>query len=112
LADWFKTVFMEDSENGGKGEMQERNRTVLYLPPEKVEREILSFWWSSTSKSGSREQVAIFEFFDRGRIVAFLIEHPEISCQSIFATIPSPHFPRATATLLQHGIALRHVLCI
>jgi hypothetical protein len=75
LADWFKTVFMEDSENG-------------------------------------REQVAIFEFFDPGRIVAFLIAHPEISCQSIFATIPSPHFPRATATLLQHGIALRHVLCI
>ncbi len=32
LADWFKTVFMEDSENGGKGEMQERNRTVVYLP--------------------------------------------------------------------------------
>jgi hypothetical protein len=35
---------MEDSENGGKGEMQERNRTVVYLPREKVEREILSFW--------------------------------------------------------------------
>jgi hypothetical protein len=34
---------MEDSENGGKGEMQERNRTVVYLPREKVEREILSF---------------------------------------------------------------------
>jgi hypothetical protein len=48
LADWFKTVFMKDSENGGKGEMQERNRTVVYLPPEKVEREILSFWWKRT----------------------------------------------------------------
>jgi hypothetical protein len=34
---------MEDSENGGKGEMQERNRNVVYLPLEKVEREILSF---------------------------------------------------------------------
>jgi hypothetical protein len=33
LADWCKTVFMEDSENGGKGEIQERNRTVVYLPP-------------------------------------------------------------------------------
>jgi hypothetical protein len=42
---------MEDSENGGKGEIQERNRTVVYLPREKVEREILSFWWSSTSKT-------------------------------------------------------------
>jgi hypothetical protein len=39
LADWFKTVFMEDSENGGKGEMQKHNRTVLYLPCVKVERE-------------------------------------------------------------------------
>jgi hypothetical protein len=29
---------MEDSENGGKGEMQERNRTVV-SPREKVERE-------------------------------------------------------------------------
>ncbi len=37
LADWFKTVLMEDSENGGKGEMQERNRNVVYLL--KVERE-------------------------------------------------------------------------
>ena len=99
---------MKDSENGGKGEMQERNRTVVYRPPEKVEREILSFWWSSTSKSGSREQVAIFQFFDPGRIVAFLISHPEISCQSIFATFPSPHFPRAAATLPQHGIAQFH----
>jgi hypothetical protein len=51
---------MEDSENGGKGEMQERNRTVLYLPPEKVEREILSFWWSSTSKAENRWQFSSF----------------------------------------------------
>jgi hypothetical protein len=29
---------MEDSENGRNGEMQERNRTVVYLPREKVER--------------------------------------------------------------------------
>jgi len=29
---------MEDSENGGKSEMQERNRTVV-SPREKVERE-------------------------------------------------------------------------
>ena len=39
---WFKTVFMEDSENGGKGEIQERNRIVVNLPREKVEREVLS----------------------------------------------------------------------
>jgi hypothetical protein len=45
---------MEDSENGGKGEMQERNRTVVYLLLEKVEREILSFL-----------------VFDPGRIVVF-----------------------------------------
>jgi hypothetical protein len=32
LADWVKTVFMEDSENWGKGDMQARNRTVVYLP--------------------------------------------------------------------------------
>jgi hypothetical protein len=30
-ADWFKTVFMVDSENAGKGEIQERNRTVVHL---------------------------------------------------------------------------------
>jgi hypothetical protein len=34
--------------------MQERNRTVVYLPREKVEREVLSFWWSSTSKTPAR----------------------------------------------------------
>jgi len=39
LADWFKTVFMEDSETGGKDEMQERNRTVVYFTREKVERD-------------------------------------------------------------------------
>ena len=33
---------MEDSENGGKGEIQERNRIVVNLPREKVEREVLS----------------------------------------------------------------------
>jgi hypothetical protein len=54
----------------------------------------------------------IFEFFDPDRIVAFLIAHSEISCQSIFATFPSPHFPRAAATLSQHGIAQFHALCI
>jgi hypothetical protein len=32
---------MEDSENGGKGDMQARNRTVVNLPREKVEREVL-----------------------------------------------------------------------
>ncbi len=42
MADWFKTVFMEDSENGGKGEIKERNRTVVNLPREKVERDVLS----------------------------------------------------------------------
>jgi hypothetical protein len=26
-----QNIFMEDSENRGKGEMQERNRTVVYL---------------------------------------------------------------------------------
>ena len=30
---------MEDSENGGKGEMQERNRTVVNFVKLKVERE-------------------------------------------------------------------------
>jgi hypothetical protein len=30
---------MEDSENGGKGEMQERNRTVVNFVTLKVERE-------------------------------------------------------------------------
>jgi hypothetical protein len=30
---------MGDSENGGKGKMQERNRTVVYLVTLKVERE-------------------------------------------------------------------------
>ena len=59
---------MEDSENGGKGEIQERNRTVVNLPREKVEREIVSFWWSSTS---------IFEFFNFGRIVVFVIAHAD-----------------------------------
>jgi len=34
--------------------------------------------------------------------------HAEISYQSIFATIPSPHFPRASAALPLHGIALPH----
>jgi hypothetical protein len=48
--DWVKTVFMEDSENGGKGEIQERNRIVVNLPHEKVEREVLSCRWSSTSR--------------------------------------------------------------
>jgi hypothetical protein len=33
---------MQDSENGGKGEIKERNRTVVNLPSEKVEREVLS----------------------------------------------------------------------
>ena len=32
MADWFKTIFMEDSENGGKGDIQERNRTVVNIP--------------------------------------------------------------------------------
>ena len=41
---------MEDSENGGKGEIQERNRIVVNLPREKVEREVLSCRWSSTSR--------------------------------------------------------------
>ena len=54
----------------------------------------------------------IFEFFDPDRIVSFLIAYAEISCQSTFATFPSPRFPRATATLPQHGIAQFHVLCI
>jgi hypothetical protein len=40
-----QNVFMEDSENGGKGEIQERNRTVVNLPREKVEREVLSCRW-------------------------------------------------------------------
>jgi hypothetical protein len=87
---------MEDSENGGKGKMQERNRTVVYLPSEKVEREGFT-----TDGFGSRGKVAIFEICDPGRIVAFLISHAEISCQSIFATFPSPHFPRATATCIE-----------
>jgi hypothetical protein len=34
----FKTVFMEDSENGGKGDIQARNRTVVNLPREKIEK--------------------------------------------------------------------------
>jgi hypothetical protein len=59
-----------------------------------------------------RWKMAIFEICDPGRIVAYLIAHSEISCQSIFATFPSPHFPRAAATLQQHGIDLPHVLCI
>jgi hypothetical protein len=43
--------------------------------------------------SGSRGQVqvAIFEYFDPIRIVAFLIAYAEISCQSIFATKKSHH---------------------
>ena len=40
------------------------------------------------------------------RIVAFLLAHAEISSQSKFATFPSPHFLRATATLTRHGIAV------
>jgi hypothetical protein len=40
LAEWFKTVFMEDSENGGKGDMQARNRTVVNLPREKIEKSV------------------------------------------------------------------------
>ena len=59
--------------------------------------------WSATA-----EHVA---FFDPIRIVAFLIANTEISCQSIFATFPSPRFPRATATLPQHGIAQFHTPC-
>jgi hypothetical protein len=33
---------MEDSENEGKGEIRERNRTVVYLPREQLKREIFS----------------------------------------------------------------------
>ncbi len=29
---------MEDSENGGEGDMQARNRTVVNLPREKIEK--------------------------------------------------------------------------
>ena len=75
---------MEDSENGGKGEMQERNRTVVYLPRYKVEREGFT-----TGRQFSRFS---------SRIVVFLISNAEISCQSIFAAFPSPHFPHAAAT--------------
>ncbi len=31
---------MEDSENGGKGDMQARNRTVVNLPREKIEKSV------------------------------------------------------------------------
>ena len=34
FVDLFQTVFMEDSENVGKGEMLELNRTVVHLPCE------------------------------------------------------------------------------
>ena len=51
-------------------------------------------------------------FSNFGRIVVFVIANAEISRQSIFATFegtfPSPRFPRATATLPQHGIAQFH----
>ena len=50
-------------------------------------------------------------FYDPGRIVAFLIAHVEISCQSTFATFPSLHFPHVTATLPQHGIVQFHDPC-
>jgi len=86
---------MEDSENGGKGEMQERNRTVV-SPREKVEREGFT-----TGRQFSRFSIQ-FES------LCFC----EISCQSIFATFPSPHFPHAAATLPQHGIDQFHALCI
>jgi hypothetical protein len=44
---------MEDSENGGKGEIQERNRAVVYLPREKVDRdfEFLVITQQDTSNS-------------------------------------------------------------
>jgi hypothetical protein len=40
---------MVDPEHVGKGDIQERNRTVVYLPREKLERDVLSGWWSSTA---------------------------------------------------------------
>ena len=78
MADWFKTVFMEDSENGGKGEIQERNRIVVNLPREKVEREVLSCRWSSTSrKCNSEVGSAIFgspqRMRDGGPVIRALI---------------------------------------
>jgi hypothetical protein len=48
----------------------------------------------------------------REHLQALEVSNAEISCQSIFATFPSPHFPRAAATLPQHGIDQFHVLCI
>jgi len=62
-------------------------------------------------RSSSRGHVAILEFFDPGRNVEFLISEAEISCQSISATFPSPHFPRAAAALPQHGSDLPHAPC-
>ena len=44
--------------------------------------------------------------FDPDRIVSFLLSHAEFSSQFTFATFPSPHFPRVTATLPQPGIVL------
>jgi hypothetical protein len=50
-------------------------------------------------------------FLPENRIVAFLLSHAEFSSQFTFATFPSPHFPRATATFPQHEIALFHAPC-
>jgi hypothetical protein len=72
LADWFKTVFMEDSENGGKGEIQERNRTVVYLTREKVKREILSFWFSTKSDSRPVQRMSMDVWGLRGERMEWL----------------------------------------
>jgi hypothetical protein len=59
---------MEDSENGGKGEIEERNRTVVYLPREKVERdfEFLVVINTSTSKTPRQQLLAAYVFGRRG----------------------------------------------
>ncbi len=78
-ADWFKTVFLEDSENGGKGEMQER------IEP-------LCICHLKSRKRRFDHRKAIFVFFDPGRIVVFLISNAEISCQSILPPFPARTF--------------------
>jgi hypothetical protein len=77
---------MEDSENGGKGEIQERNRTVVYLPREKVKREILSFW-GSVLTGGKFSSFSI-------QIESLRFQlHAEISCQSNFPPAPARNRP-------------------
>ena len=108
-----------DSENVGKGEIQERNRTVsCALLVSNVVRvnlvcnfgkktESFHFYFSAQSRVEFRPRISCgISAGKPNRSVCSCT--CDISCQSTFASFPSPHFPRATATLPQPGIGQSH----